>query len=121
MRRLRPDTNGKQFAFYCGHKSARVPSGTSGAASEGKRGHAVAGTLSALRRGWLRADGFWRNRFLEQFYGRSRRGMLVSEQASAYGGFGLTQIASNSHSIADTSRLACLAAPVGAYAHPLSS
>ena len=32
MRRLRPDTNCKPFAFYCGHKSARAPSGTSGAA-----------------------------------------------------------------------------------------
>ena len=37
--------------------------------------------------------------------------MLTSEQASACGGFGLTRMASNSHSIADTSRLECRAAP----------
>ncbi len=38
------------------HKAALVSSAF--VANEGKREHAVAGTLSALRPEWLRADGF---------------------------------------------------------------
>ena len=52
---------GSQPAKY-GVDTSRFAYRTAPAASEGKRGHAVAGTLSALRPGWLRADGSSRNR-----------------------------------------------------------